>query len=97
MRVTESQALALKAMFEYWNYLSNIGGSRNVAFMVDGDGNFHPNCEVEVDPPIRELDDELRELAIVKDDGGDRTYDFDSVSYRISDDYKRFNKELTDE
>ncbi len=91
MQVTESQALALKAMFEYWTFLGGVGGSRMVGFYVDGDGNFQPKCFVTTSAPIRELDDELRKLAVVEDDDGDRQYDFDSISYRISDDWKKYN------
>lgn len=91
IQVTESQALALKAMFEYWNQLGDWGSSRYVGFMVDGDGNFKPKCVVTTSDPIRQLDDELRKLAVVQDEGGDRQYDFDSISYRISDDYAKYN------
>ena len=90
MQVTEAQALTLKAMFEYWNQLSGMGSSRMVGFYVDGDGNFHPKCDVELDTTIRELDDELRELAVVQDKRGEREYDFDPIAWRISDDYEKY-------
>lgn len=84
MNVTIPQALALKAMFEYWNQLGNWGSSREVAFYVDGDGNFQPKCEVTTDVELPELTDELRQLAITLDDDGDRLYDCDSISYHLN-------------
>lgn len=91
MQVTEAQAIALRAMFEYWTFLGGVGGSRMVGFYVDGDGNFQPKCFVTTSAPTRELDDELRKLAVVEDDDGDRQYDFDSIAYRISDDWEKYN------
>ena len=84
MEVTIPQALALQAMFEYWNWLGGIGSSRNVAFYCDGDGNFQPHCKVSCDTEIPELTDELRKLAVVEDVDGDRVYDFDPVAWRIN-------------
>ena len=55
MDVTTSQGLALQAMFEYWNYLANIGSSRMISFYVDGDGNFKPNCQINFSEPMPEL------------------------------------------
>jgi hypothetical protein len=86
MEVTIPQALALQAMFAYWNLLANVGSSRYVSFFVDGDGNFHPKCDVTYDKPIPFLTDELRDLAVVKDNGGDRTYDFDPIAWEINHD-----------
>lgn len=80
MEVTGPQALALKAMFEYWNELSSIGSSREVAFYVDGDGNFHPKCKITSEPKIVKLTDDMRAKAIVADDNGDRVYDFDPIA-----------------
>ncbi|KKM68679.1 hypothetical protein LCGC14_1458410 [marine sediment metagenome] len=81
MDVTIPQALALKAMFKYWNQLSSMGSSREVAFYVDGDGNFHPKCKVTTEPDIPELTEEMREKAIVADDRGDRVYDYDPIAW----------------
>ena len=83
MDVTEAQAVALRAMFEYWTYCGRIGRSREVAFYVDGDGNFQPRCVVTTDKPVPELTDELRELAIARDTNGSRTYDFDQVAWKL--------------
>lgn len=84
MEVTPAQGLALQAMFEYWNQLSSMGGSRNVAFFVDGDGNFHPKCYVMFNPKLPKLTDELREAAVIKDQDGDRVYDFDPIAWKIN-------------
>lgn len=79
--VTESQALTLRAMFEYWNSLGSMGSSRKVAFYADGDGDFKPNCEIICIPPLRRLTDDIRKAAIAKDEHGDRLYDFDGVGW----------------
>lgn len=86
MQVTESQALALQAMFAHWNTLSSMGSSRNVAFMVDGDGNFHPKCLVSYSKNISKLTDELKEAAVSNDDGnGNVTFDYDGIAWRLMD------------
>lgn len=86
MEVTVPQALTLKAMFEYWNKLSMAGSSRTVSFYVDGDGNFHPNCELTTDVPIPELTDEIRKIAVVEDVYGDRKYEFNGVAWYLNKD-----------
>lgn len=83
MQVTVAQALALEAMFNYWSYLGNIGSSRSVGFMVDGDGNFKPKCKISFDKEIPSLTDTLAEFAIISDDNGDRIYDFDPIAWRL--------------
>lgn len=83
MEVTASQALALQAMFNHWRRLGAVGCSRNVSFMVDGDGNFKPKCQVlnpfagTYDPGIEENASEL-----ATEDG--LHYDFDAVAAAMS-------------
>jgi len=84
MKVTIPQGLSLQAMFEYWNFLSNIGSSRNIGFYVDGDGNFHPNCQIKFDTEIPKLTDELRKIAVVKEYDGNRIYGFDPIAWKIN-------------
>lgn len=86
MEVTVAQALALEAMFEYWNNLGSMGSSRNVAFFVDGDGNFQPNCKVSFEGEVPKLTDELREKAISEEVDGDRIYDFDVIAWSLTED-----------
>ncbi len=88
--VTESQGLALEAMFEYWNYLAGIGSSRQISFMVDGDGNFKPNCKMSYDRTMPKLTDKIRELAVVEEKNRARKYDFNPIAW-----YLRDNKVLT--
>jgi hypothetical protein len=83
MEVTPAQGLALQAMFEDWNTLSSMGGSRSAGFYADGDGNFHPNCKITFDGEVPELTDELRKIAVVEDQGGNRVYDFDPIAWKI--------------
>lgn len=89
MQVTEPQALALQAMFRYWNTLGAMGSSRDVAFFVDGDGNFRPNCQWMFSHKIAELTPELAKLAIVEDKNGNRKYDFDPIAWQINTDEPR--------
>jgi len=84
MEVTKPQALALHAMFIYWNQLSSMGGSRHVSFFVDGDGNFHPKCDVSYNVRMPMISDEIRELAVVEDDNGNRKYDFDAIAWSLT-------------
>lgn len=65
IQVTESQALALQAFFKHWNRLASWGSSRFVAFYVDGDGDFKPKCEFEFSEPIRELTEDLEQIACI--------------------------------
>ena len=89
VQVKEAQALALQAMFEYWNYLSSVGGSRKVGFYVDGDGDFHPECKIAYDHGnVRPLTDEMKRAAVVEDKGGNRVYDCDNL-YSVMDKQKR--------
>jgi hypothetical protein len=83
MDVTVPQALALQAMFDYWNQLSSIGGSRKVGYYVDGDGNFHPHVKCEFSSNVPELTSDLRKIAVVEEYDGNRTYDFDPIAWRI--------------
>lgn len=89
MEVTPAQALALTAMFEYWNSLGSMGASRNVAFHCDGDGNFRPHCEVTTNlpdnHPLPLLTDHMRQKAVIEDHGGDRLYDFDPIAWILRD------------
>lgn len=85
MEVTVAQALALNTMFEYWNTLSSVGRSRRVAFFVDGDGNFHPQCQITCNPRLPFIERQVvKKLAIAADDNGNRVYDFDELSSLIS-------------
>ena len=80
MTVTKAQAIALKAMFVYWNRLASMGSSRKVAFYVDGDGDFHPTCRISGAP---EVTDEHHKLAVIEDNDGNRVYDYDPVAWSM--------------
>lgn len=92
MEVTIPQALALQSMFKYWNLLANAGGSREVAFTVDGDGDFKPRCNISFDGDVPELTDEMREMAVVKDKYGDKTYDYDPIAWHLRDIEEKANE-----
>lgn len=95
MELTVPQALAMKAFFEHWNLLSTMGSSRYVGFFVDGDGDFKPNCEVELPKEISDLmTDELKNMAMVYngDNAGDksapsntslRLFDYDTIAWKL--------------
>jgi hypothetical protein len=71
-------------MFKHWNRLASWGSSRMIGFMVDGDGNFKPKCEMTFSEPLLELTDELEMAAIVSDDGdGTLNFDFDGIAWRL--------------
>jgi hypothetical protein len=94
MDVTIPQGLALRAMFDHWNWMANIGRSREVAFYVDGDGNFHPHVECKFNEEMPPLDDLLRNLAKRDESisGKDRfgysmsLFDFDAIAWQIGHD-----------
>jgi hypothetical protein len=79
MDVTIQQALAIKAMFEYWNHLIDQEVNGNVGFYVDGEGGFRPNCEVTTNKELPELTDQIRKAAIVEEECRDRIYDFINI------------------
>lgn len=83
MDVTAPQAYALMKMFKYWTFCGNAGMSRRVAFYVDGDGNFHPNCEIKTEPLLPVLPEEQAEKCIAADDHGNRLYDFDGIGWSL--------------
>jgi len=70
----------------YWNRLSAVGGSRRVAFYVDGDGNFHPRCKLSFKGNIPQLTEEMKEAAVVEDRCGHRVYDYDPVAWVLHSD-----------
>jgi hypothetical protein len=88
MEVTEPQALALQAMFKQWSYYGRVGASRKVAFFVDGDGDFRPNCEVKFNKEIHELTEEMEDKSIVSDDDGNLVYDFDPIAWMLMEEKK---------
>lgn len=81
--VTEAQALTLQAMFEEWNYLSNIGATRAVAFLVDGDGDFRPKCEIKFSEDITPLNDTIRNVAKTNNTNCDLFFDYDRVAWNL--------------
>ncbi len=97
LTATVPQALALQAMFEHWNRLSGLGGSRKVAFYVDGDGNFHPNAQfVNLSTEkLPRLTDEMREAAIVAGkENGDYVFDFDPIAWMLQREKELYRERL---
>lgn len=87
MQVTPAQALALQAMFDYWTQLGAMGSSREVGFYCDGDGNFRPKCQYLFSAELPELTAEMRKSAIIRDNNGDRLYDYDPIAWKVRDYY----------
>lgn len=81
--VTVPQALAIKAMFEKWNELSDLKSSRYVEFFVDGGGEFNTHCQVTCDGDLPELTLPIRELALVKSADGTFSYDSDPIYWAL--------------
>ena len=97
MDVTIPQLLALQCMFDYWNFLSNVGSSRRVGYYVDGDGDFHPHCQIVnlTTEHIPRLNDEMKRISVV--DGlssGDHIYDYDPIAWKLDYDKKERKKWL---
>lgn len=76
--VSPADAIALKKMFEYMQYLGSVGMSRKCSFYADGDGSFHP--KVKFDYPI-----ELPDLEEVKgwDNSGNFNIDSDEIAWKV--------------
>lgn len=55
------------AMLKYMQQLGNMGGSRNVCFYADGDGDFNPKFKWDESLPS--------DAEAVKDNDGDKTFD----------------------
>lgn len=85
MQVTEAQALALKAMFEYWTGCGGVGASRKVGFYLEGDGDFQPKCETSFSREIHELTPEMSKSAVIVDQNGDRLYDYDPIGWMLDE------------
>ena len=85
MEVSASQAYALMAMFNYWNFCGKAGTSREIGFEVDGDGDFHPKCEVKTEPKLPEMPKQQIDKAIVWDNNGNRKYDYDPIGWSLHD------------
>jgi len=93
--ILPEDAIALKKMFEYMQYLGGMGSSRMCSFYADGDGSFRPKVKITYPielPEVKEID------GIVKWDtekqhisGGNRSssyegdfrIDSDSIAWRI--------------
>lgn len=61
-RTSPAQALALQAMFEYWNRMATIESSRVVGFFINGHDKLSPNCQISLSKEVPELTQELRRL-----------------------------------
>ena len=72
-------------MFEYWNLLGRVGSSRFVAFYVDGDGDFRPDCEMSFSKSLPSLSPKMEAAVIVKDDNGNRKYDYDRIAWSVDE------------
>jgi len=54
------------SMLKYMEYLGNIGASRKVTIYADGDGDFRPKFEADI---------EWHKVEPIRDVGGERLYD----------------------
>lgn len=83
IEATPAQALALQTMFEHWNRFGSWGSSRDVAFFVDGDGNFKPRAKWSYSQPVPELTDEMRKACTEEFPSGDLRIDFDPIAWML--------------
>ena len=94
--LTQAQAIALHAMFQYWALMGSWGCSRMVGFYVDGDGNFRIKPRIEFSSDIyRDMtEDQKQELwatAHISRVGPNEMernpqFDFDPVAWKMNDD-----------
>ena len=78
-RISLPQAIALKKILEFMDYLGNIGSSRWVAFYADGDGDFRPDLkEFNYPLPIPETKKDVKEMT-----GTFYGIDFDSIAWEL--------------
>lgn len=64
--LNEPQAIALMSMFESWRTHARFGSSRWSSFLVDGDGPFHPNIDIEASDDVIQHD-AFKNVAEVED------------------------------
>lgn len=64
MEVSEAEALALRAMFDYWRDCGRRHVSEHVSFYVDGACGFRPECVTRT-PGVRRLTAALRDAALL--------------------------------
>lgn len=92
--VDQAQAIALKQMFEYMQYLGNVGSSRTVSFFSDGDGNFRPKVTVDYPEELPKLKNPAMGIVKWNPDTkklegcpvsyeGDFMIDFDNIAWEI--------------
>jgi hypothetical protein len=94
--VDQAQAIALKKMFKYMEYLGNIGSSRLCSFYADGDGDFRPKVSFEYPeelPDVHEIsgiitssmiqDAKANGKRILNSFDGDFAIDFDTIAGKI--------------
>jgi len=51
--IKENQAVAFAQMLDHMMYNGYVGTTEYVGFLVDGDGDFHPQIETNINPDIR--------------------------------------------
>ena len=94
--VTQAQAVALKKMFKYMQFLGNIGSSRMCSFYADGDGDFRPKVSFEYPeelPEVKEItgvvtradieEAKKNSRRIISTYENDFIIDYDSIAWKI--------------
>ena len=79
--VTPPQREALESLFQQWQSLGGMGGSRWTAFYADGDGNFRPRITVNGKRP--RFSPHLKAEEVWK--GDELRIDFDTIAWRMKD------------
>jgi hypothetical protein len=95
--INQADAIALKKMFGYMEYLGQIGSSRLCTFFADGDGSFHPKVSFDYPEELLEVPEidgiityedikkakELNRNVIAEPSEGDFAIDSDSIAWKI--------------
>lgn len=81
--ITVAQALAINEMFKQWERFGDAGCSRQVSFMVDGDGDFHPEIQTIFSQKPNWKYFEIAEKFSTPKNGEGCNFDYDNLYYQI--------------
>lgn len=91
--VLPADAIALKKMFKYMQYLGNVGASRWCSIFVDGDGSFNTKINIEYPIDLPEVEEISGEVEYNKEtrklencpihSDGDFAIDSDAIAWKI--------------
>ncbi len=78
-KITKPQLLALYQFFKNWEPLCKRGSSKIMSYMVDGDGNLHPDITLEIPSTITSDEIKLAEECY----SNELNIDFDRIAWKL--------------